>query len=204
MRAEYSSDQVTNLLQALIHENRVGSRDAIHPNFRVPVGGDHLGDVTGIAGVIADYLATPSALASAIPTTTAVLNADSALLNSVYRLSVAVFVSGVGFFVCAVSFAHLRKGASSLGGALLVTGGYLLRHASKDPMASDLVEAVENWEAAVWDWLQRESVALGPYFRMGPPLSDVNDLLARKKREFVTGFLERRIEQLAAITLELH
>jgi len=28
------------LLQALIHEIRVDSRDAIHPTFRVPLGGD--------------------------------------------------------------------------------------------------------------------------------------------------------------------
>jgi hypothetical protein len=32
---------VKTLLQALIHEIRVDSRQAIHPIFRVPLGGDH-------------------------------------------------------------------------------------------------------------------------------------------------------------------
>ena len=36
-----SSGPVKTLLQALIHEIRVDSRDAIHPTFRVPVGGGH-------------------------------------------------------------------------------------------------------------------------------------------------------------------
>jgi hypothetical protein len=35
---------VKTLLKALIHEIRVDSRDAIHPTFRVPLGGDHPGD----------------------------------------------------------------------------------------------------------------------------------------------------------------
>ena len=35
---------VKTLLQALIHEIRVDSREAIHPIFRVPLGGDHPGD----------------------------------------------------------------------------------------------------------------------------------------------------------------
>jgi site-specific DNA recombinase len=35
---------VKTLLQALIHEIRVDSREAIHPIFRVPVGGDHQQD----------------------------------------------------------------------------------------------------------------------------------------------------------------
>jgi site-specific DNA recombinase len=35
---------VKSLLQALIHEIRVDSRQAIHPVFRVPLGGDHTGD----------------------------------------------------------------------------------------------------------------------------------------------------------------
>ena len=35
---------VKTLLQALIHEIRVDSRDAIQPIFRVPLGGDHPGD----------------------------------------------------------------------------------------------------------------------------------------------------------------
>jgi hypothetical protein len=35
---------VKTLLQALIHEIRVDSRQAIHPIFRVPLGGDHPGD----------------------------------------------------------------------------------------------------------------------------------------------------------------
>jgi hypothetical protein len=36
-----STPSVKGLLQALIHEIRVDIRDAIHPIFRVPVGGDH-------------------------------------------------------------------------------------------------------------------------------------------------------------------
>ncbi len=36
-----STASVKGLLQALIHEIRVDSRDAIQPIFRVPVGGDH-------------------------------------------------------------------------------------------------------------------------------------------------------------------
>ncbi len=39
--AKGSPGQVKALLQALIHEIRVDSRDAIHPTFRVPLGGDH-------------------------------------------------------------------------------------------------------------------------------------------------------------------
>ncbi len=39
--AQGSSGPVKALLQALIHEIRVDSRDAIHPTFRVPLGGDH-------------------------------------------------------------------------------------------------------------------------------------------------------------------
>ena len=35
---------VKALLQALIHEIRVDSRQAIHPIFRVPLGGDHPGN----------------------------------------------------------------------------------------------------------------------------------------------------------------
>ena len=39
--AEGSTASVKGLLQTLIHQIRVDSRDAIHPIFRVPVGGDH-------------------------------------------------------------------------------------------------------------------------------------------------------------------
>ncbi|MHB1510390.1 MAG: recombinase family protein [Acidimicrobiales bacterium] len=39
--AEGSPGPVKTLLHALIHEIRVDSRDAIHPTFRVPLGGDH-------------------------------------------------------------------------------------------------------------------------------------------------------------------
>ncbi len=39
--AKGSRGQVKALLQALIHEIRVDSRHAIHPTFRVPLGGDH-------------------------------------------------------------------------------------------------------------------------------------------------------------------
>ena len=39
--AEGSAASVKGLLQALIHEIRVDSREAIHPIFRVPLGGDH-------------------------------------------------------------------------------------------------------------------------------------------------------------------
>jgi Transposase DDE domain group 1 len=39
-----SNALVKSLLQALIHEVRVDSREAIHPVFRVPVGGDHQQD----------------------------------------------------------------------------------------------------------------------------------------------------------------
>jgi hypothetical protein len=39
-----SSALVKSLLQALIHEIRVDSRQAIHPVFRVPVGGAHQQD----------------------------------------------------------------------------------------------------------------------------------------------------------------
>ena len=39
--AEGSAGPVKALLQALIHEIRVDSRDAIHPVFRVPLRGDH-------------------------------------------------------------------------------------------------------------------------------------------------------------------
>ena len=39
--AEGSAVSVKGLLQALIHEIRVDSREAIHPIFRVPLGGDH-------------------------------------------------------------------------------------------------------------------------------------------------------------------
>ncbi|HVA06822.1 MAG TPA: hypothetical protein VNG12_08790, partial [Acidimicrobiales bacterium] len=39
-----SSALVKSLLQALIHETRVESRQAIHPAFRVPTGGDHQQD----------------------------------------------------------------------------------------------------------------------------------------------------------------
>ena len=42
--AKGSTASVKALLQALIHEIRVDSRDAIHPIFRLPVGGDHQGD----------------------------------------------------------------------------------------------------------------------------------------------------------------
>jgi len=35
------SASVKALLQALVHEIRVDSRDAIYPTFRVPMGGDH-------------------------------------------------------------------------------------------------------------------------------------------------------------------
>ncbi len=38
--ANGSTASVKTLLQALIYEIRVDSRDAIHPIFRVPVGGD--------------------------------------------------------------------------------------------------------------------------------------------------------------------
>jgi len=38
------SASVKALLQALVHEIRVDSRDAIHPTFRVPMGGDHQPD----------------------------------------------------------------------------------------------------------------------------------------------------------------
>ncbi len=39
--AQGSAGPVKALLQALIHEIRVDSRQAIHPTFRVPLGGDH-------------------------------------------------------------------------------------------------------------------------------------------------------------------
>jgi hypothetical protein len=39
-----SNALVKSLLQALIHEIRVDSREAIHPVFRVPVGGEHQQD----------------------------------------------------------------------------------------------------------------------------------------------------------------
>ena len=39
--AEGSAASVKGLLQALIHEIRVDNREAIHPIFRVPLGGDH-------------------------------------------------------------------------------------------------------------------------------------------------------------------
>ncbi|MHB8437475.1 MAG: hypothetical protein ACYDC0_16705 [Acidimicrobiales bacterium] len=39
--AEGSPGPVKALLQALVHEIRVDSRSAIHPTFRVPLGGDH-------------------------------------------------------------------------------------------------------------------------------------------------------------------
>jgi len=39
--ARGSAGPVKALLQALVHEIRVDSRDAIHPTFRVPLGGDH-------------------------------------------------------------------------------------------------------------------------------------------------------------------
>jgi len=42
--AQGSSGPVKALLQALILEIRVDSRDAIHPTFRVPIGGDHQPD----------------------------------------------------------------------------------------------------------------------------------------------------------------
>ena len=42
--AEGSAASVKGLLQALIHEIRVDSRDAIHPIFRIPVGGGHRQD----------------------------------------------------------------------------------------------------------------------------------------------------------------
>ena len=42
--AKGSTGPVKTLLQALIHEIRVDSWHAIHPTFRVPIGGDHPGD----------------------------------------------------------------------------------------------------------------------------------------------------------------
>jgi hypothetical protein len=39
-----SSALVKSLLQTLVHEIRVDSRQAIYPVFRVPVGGDHQQD----------------------------------------------------------------------------------------------------------------------------------------------------------------
>jgi len=44
--AEGSTAPIKVLLQALIHEIRVDSKEAIHPIFRVPVGVDISGDNT--------------------------------------------------------------------------------------------------------------------------------------------------------------